>query len=181
MIINSKKEVKMKQEKHLKFRPKKTLYPKAIQSNLKKKAIKKIKSKFLPNNKIIKIILIGSIIKNTFGRYELPGFRGSLYSDFDFIIFVKDNYKIPKWLRKEPTGKPFPDNKLNLAYRNKRFIDKKYDVEIFFIREKEMNNKRIQKLGEKAGIPMTKKSKHKHLFIYNNSYSNRRKNRKYLE
>ncbi len=29
-----------------------------------------------------------------------------------------------------------------------------------------MNNKKIQKLGEKAGIPMTKKSKHKHLVVY---------------
>lgn len=109
---------------------------------------------------------MGSVIKNTFGRYEPPGFRGSLYSDFDFIIFVKENYKIPKWLRKEPTAKPFPDNKLNLAYRNKRFIDRKYDVEVFFIREKNMNNKKIQKLGEKASIPMTKKSKHKFLVIY---------------
>ncbi len=56
----------MEREKHLKSRPKITPYPKTIQSNLKKKAIKKIKSKFLPNNKIIKIILIGNIIKNTF-------------------------------------------------------------------------------------------------------------------
>ena len=156
----------MKQEKHLKYRPKKTLYSKEIQIKLKKKAIEKIKSKFLPNNKIIKIILIGSILKNAFGKYESPGFRGSLYSDFDFIIHVKDSYKIPKWLRKEPTGKPFPDNKLNLAYRNKKFIDKKYDVEVFFIREKSINNKKIQRLGEMAGIPMTKKSKHKNLIVY---------------
>lgn len=157
----------MKPESHLKTRPKKTLYPKAIQSNLKKKVIKKIKSKFLPDNKIIKIILMGSVIKNTFGEYEPPGFRGSLYSDFDFIVFVKDDYKIPKWLNKEPSAKPFPDGKLNLAYRNKGFIDRKYDVEVFFIREKDMNNKKIQKLGKRAGIPMTKKSKHKHLVIYN--------------
>ena len=156
----------MKPESHLKTRPKKTLYSKVIQSNLKKKAIEKIKSKFLPDNRIIKIILIGSIIKNTFGRYEPPGFRGSLYSDFDFIIFVEDDYEIPKWLRKEPTAKPFPDNKLNLAYRNKRFIDRKYDAEVFFIRKKDMNNEKIQKLGELVGIPMTKKSKHKHLVVY---------------
>ena len=65
-----------------------------------------------------------------------------------------------------PTAKPFPNNKLNLAYRNKRFIDRKYDVEVFFIREKNMNDKKIQKLGEKAGIPMTKNSRHKHLIIY---------------
>tara|TARA_Y100000034_G_C6709057_1_gene313099 strand:+ start:198 stop:671 length:474 start_codon:yes stop_codon:yes gene_type:complete len=155
-------------EAHLKSRPKKTPYDKITQSILLKKAINKIKLKFLPNKNIIKIILIGSSVKNSFGKYDPPGFRNSLYSDFDFIIFVKDNYKIPKWLKKEPTGKPFPDDKLNLAYRNKKFIDKKYDVEIFFIREKEMNNKEIQKLGEKAGIPMSKKTKHKNLIIYKN-------------
>jgi hypothetical protein len=154
-------------EKYLKERPKKIIYSKAIQLSLKKKAIKKVKSKFLPDNKIIKIILIGSIVKKTFGKYMPPGFRGSLYSDFDFIIFVKDNYKIPKWLRKEPTGKPFSDNKLNLAYRNKKFIEKKYDVEIFFIREKNMNSKKIQKLGERAGIPMLKNTKHKYIILYN--------------
>jgi len=156
----------MKQEKYLRSRPKKTFYSKSVQSNLRGKAIKKIKSRFLPNNRIIKIILIGSIIKNTFGEYEPPGFRGSLYSDFDFIIFVKDDYKIPKGLRKEPTGKPFSDSKLNLAYRNKKFIDKKYDLEVFFIRENNMNNKVIQRAGEKAGISMTKKSRHKYLTVY---------------
>jgi len=78
--------------KHLKNRPKKIAYSKALQKKLKKKAINKIKSKFLPNKKIIKIIIIGSIVKNNFGEYALPGFRGSLYSDFDFIIFVQDNY-----------------------------------------------------------------------------------------
>lgn len=150
----------------LKLRPKNTPYTLTKQKTLRNKSIKKIKSKFLPNNKIIKIILIGSSVKNTFGRYEKLGFRGSLYSDFDFIIFVEDNYKIPKWLKKEPTGKPFPYDKLNLAYRNKKFIDNKYDVEVFFIRKKTMIGKRFQKLGEKAGIPMTKNSKHKHLVIH---------------
>lgn len=153
-------------EKHLRNRPKKIIYPKAIQLKLRNKVIWKIKSKFLPNKKIIKIILIGSILKNGFGKYKAPGFRGSLYSDFDFIVFVQDDYKIPKWLRKEKEGKPFPDNKLNLAYRNKKFLDKKYDVEVFFIKEANMKNKRIQKLGEKAGIPMINKSKHKYLVVY---------------
>ena len=153
-------------EDYLKSRPNKNVYPIEIQDSLRDKAIEKIKSKLLPNKKIIRIILIGSSLKNYFGEYEPPGFRGSLYSDFDFIVFVEDDYKIPTWLNKEPSGKPFPQNELNLAYRNKKFIDKKYDVEIFFIKRKNMNNKQIQKLGETAGIPMTNKSKHKHLVVY---------------
>ncbi|MFA5992073.1 MAG: hypothetical protein WC796_00010 [Candidatus Pacearchaeota archaeon] len=156
-------------EDHLKKRPKKDIFSKKIVKSLRTKAIKKLKSKFLPDANIIKIVLIGSSVKNCFGRYKSPGFRGSLYSDFDFIIFVKDNYKIPKWLRKEPTGRPFPNNRLNLAYRNKRFIDRKYDLEVFFIREKVMNNKKIQKLGEKVGIPMVKSTKHKQQIIFESS------------
>ncbi|MAH51694.1 hypothetical protein CMI37_38105 [Candidatus Pacearchaeota archaeon] len=156
----------MKTEKHLESRPKKTFFSPRTIKRLKDKAAERIKEKFLPNNKIIKIVLIGGSVKNSFGKYDSPGFRGSLYSDFDFIIFVKDNYKIPKWLKKEPMGKPFPDDKLNLAYRNKKFIDKKYDIEVFFIKEKNIKNKKIQKLGEMVGIPMTKKSRHKNWIIY---------------
>ncbi|MBU2638922.1 MAG: hypothetical protein KJ955_08155 [Nanoarchaeota archaeon] len=153
-------------EEHLKKRPKKKVFSKRIIDSLRNQAINKLKAKFLPNNKIIKIVLIGSSLKNTFGAYEPPGFRGSLFSDFDFIIFIEDDYKIPKWLDKEPTGKPFPNDKLNLAYRKKRFIKDRYDIEVFFIRKKNMNNSNIKKLGELAGIPMTLKSKHKYLLIH---------------
>jgi len=151
---------------YLKKRPQKTVFQKKEIKSLKNKAIKKIKLKLLPNKKIIKIILLGSSIENSFGEYEPPGFRGSLFSDFDFIVFVEDDYKIPKWFKKEPEGKPFPYDKLNLAYRNKNFIENKYDVEVFFIRRKSMNDPKIKKLGELAGIPMNSNSKHKYLSVY---------------
>jgi hypothetical protein len=153
-------------EKHLEIRPKKKPFKLDIQNSLRDRAIEKVKSKLLPNEKIIKIVLIGSSLKSSFGEYELPGFRGSIYSDFDFIVFVEDDYEIPAWLNKEPDGKPFQKDELNLSYRNKKFVDNKYDVEIFFIKRKNMNNQQIQKWGEKAGIPMTSKSKHKYLVVY---------------
>tara|TARA_Y100000034_G_C6867783_1_gene395731 strand:- start:367 stop:846 length:480 start_codon:yes stop_codon:yes gene_type:complete len=153
-------------EQYLKSRPKKKPFTIKVQERLRNEAIDKLKLKLLPNDKIIKILLIGGSVKGTFGQYADPGFRGSLYSDFDFIVFVEEDYKIPKWLKKEPTGKPFPDDKLNLAYRDKKFIDNKYDVEIFFIRRKNMEDVKIQKLGEMAGIPMTENSKHKKLVVY---------------
>ncbi len=153
-------------ENHFKTRPSKKIYPPGLQKTLRNKAIEIIKSKFLPDNQIIKIILIGSSVKGEFGEYDPPGFRGSLYSDFDFIVFVKDDYIIPGWLIKEPEGKPFPDDKLNLAYREKNFVDDKYDAEIFFIREKNAININIRALGEKAGIPMTNKTKHKYIVVY---------------
>ncbi len=73
---------------------------------------------------------------------------------------------IPKWLDREPYGKPFSDDKMNLAYRNKKFIENKYDIVVFFIKKSNMQNPKIQELGELAGIPMTRNSKYKHLIIH---------------
>lgn len=153
-------------EAHLKKRPQKKVFQKEKIDSLRNQAIEKIKSKLLPNEKIIKIILIGSSVKNSFGEYGPPGFRGSLFSDFDFIVFVEDDFEIPEWLDRETDGKPFPDDSMNLAYRNKKFIEDKYDVEVFFIRESNSQDSKIQELGELAGIPMTSDSKHKHLIVY---------------
>jgi len=153
-------------KEYMKKRPQKKVFQVKEIKRLRNQAIEKIKIKLLPDEKIIKIILIGSSVENNFGEYEPPGFRGSLFSDFDFIVFVEDNYQIPKWLDKEPDGKPFPDDNMNLAYRNKRLVENKYDIEVFFIRESNMQNSKIQELGELAGIPMTSDTKHKHLRIY---------------
>ncbi|MCK5476522.1 MAG: hypothetical protein KAI55_01230 [Candidatus Aenigmarchaeota archaeon] len=153
-------------EEYLKKRPQKKVFQKEEIDSLRNQAIDKIKSKLLPDIKIIKIILIGSSIKNSFGEYQPPGFRGSLFSDFDFIVFVEDDYTIPQWLDREPDGKPFADDSINLAYRNKKFIEDKYDIEIFFIRKSNMQDSKIQELGEFAGIPMSTDSKHKYWIIY---------------
>lgn len=153
-------------EEHLKKRPHKMVFQKEEIDRPRNQAVEKIKSKFLPDKKIIKIILIGSSIKDSFGEYDPPGFRGSLFSDFDFIIFVEDDFEIPKWLDRELDGKPFPDDSLNLAYRNKKFIDEKYDVEIFFLRRTNFENPIVQKQGELAGIPMTSDTTHKNLVVY---------------
>jgi len=153
-------------EKYLRKRPRKRVFPKEKIDSLRNQAIDKIKSRLLPDNKIIKIVLIGSSVKNSFGEYEPPGFRGSLFSDFDFIVFVDDNYEIPRWLDREPDGKPFPEDSMNLSYRNKRFIEDKYDFEVFFIRKSNIQDSKIQELGELAGIPMTSDTKNKHSVIY---------------
>lgn len=153
-------------EEHLKKRPQKKVFQKEKIDCLRNQAIDKIKARLLPDEKIIKITLMGSSVKNTFGEYEPPGFRDSLFSDFDFIIFVEDNYKIPPWLDRKSDGKPFPEDIMNLAYRNKKFIENKYDVEVFFIRKSNMQDSKILELGELAGIPMTSKSKHKHFIVY---------------
>lgn len=60
---------------------------------------------------------------------------------------------------------------INLTYRNKDFIDDTYDVEIFFVRRKNMYDKKIQVEGELAGIPMTTESKNKYMLIYSKAVS----------
>lgn len=147
--------------------PKKNFPPKEVE-RLREKAIKEIKSRLLPDDKILKIILIGSSLKDSFGQYDPPGFRGSLYSDFDFIVWVEDDYRIPDWLEPEPDGRPFDEDELNLAFRQKKMIDNKYDVEIFFVRRSSLDDSKIQEMGEQAGIPMTNKSKNSHLMVYSN-------------
>lgn len=153
-------------EEYSKNRPHKRVISKKEIELLRNKAIDEIKSRLLPDDQIVKIVLIGSSIKNSFGAYDPPGFRGSLYSDFDFIVFVEDGYEIPKWLKREPDGKPFSDNSINLAFRNKKVIDDKYDVEIFFLRRSSFSDMTIQEEGELAGIPMTSNTKQKNLVVY---------------
>lgn len=153
-------------ESHLATRPSKTIYPEAEQRRLRDEAVEQIKGFLLPDDGIEKILLIGSSVKGTFGEYEAPGFRGSLYSDFDFIVFVSDDYQIPKTLQREPDGKPFPDDSLNLAYRLPRFLEHKYDAEVFFLRDGVLQNPEIKILGETAGIPMNEQSKHPYLQVY---------------
>jgi len=152
-------------EEHLKSRPNKTPFSNEEQIRLRDLAVSKIKELLLPDDKVLKIVLIGSSVKGHFGEYEPPGFRGSLFSDFDFIIFVSDDYQIPSWLDREPDGKPFADDALNLAYRSKNFVEDKYDAEVFFVRESSAKDPETCKHGEEAGIPMTKESKHPHLVV----------------
>jgi predicted nucleotidyltransferase len=149
----------------LKERPRKNSFPSEVQISLREKAINEIKSKLLPDDKIIKIILIGSSVKGSFGEYESSGFRGSMFSDFDFIVFVEDEYVIPEFLEKEPEGRPFPESKLNLAYKIRNLVEG-YDGEVFFIRRKTRDDPKIQELEEHAGIPMTRNSKHKKLLVH---------------
>jgi hypothetical protein len=155
-------------EAHLTIRPLKRYFTAGVQSEIRDKAVIKVRATFLPNSQIEKILVIGSSVKGTFGQYEEPGFRGSLFSDFDFIFIVSDDYQIPTWLDIEPDGKPFPDENLNLAYRNKKFIDDKFDCEFFFIRKSSLKIPNFNELAEKAGIPITENSSIKHLVIYQN-------------
>lgn len=153
-------------EKHLVARPPKTSFPIDEQIRLRDLAIDGIKELLLPDEGIWKILLIGSSVKGSFGQYQPPGFRGSLYSDFDFIVYVRDGYVIPSMLKHEPDGKPFSNDKLNLAYRYPRFVENMYDAEIFFIRNSSLSSAPIREEGEQAGIPMSGGSKNPCVIVF---------------
>lgn len=122
----------------------------------------------LPDEKVLKIYLIGSSIKGDFGEYKPPGFRGSLYSDFDFIVFVEDDFIIPEHMDRESDARPFPDNDLNLAYRIRRFVAGTYDAEVFFVQRSTMNNAAIAALAEAEGceIPFSEQSRWPFVVVY---------------
>jgi predicted nucleotidyltransferase len=154
-------------EPHLVSRPIKMPFDPQEQGRLRDLAIRKIKEMFLPDEDIVKIILIGSSVKGTFGKYEPPGFRGSLFSDFDFIIFVRNGYHIPNSLKGEPDGRLFQDEKLDLAYRKGKVVEGIFDFEIFFVRESAMNDPDIIERGEAAGIPMRESTtQNKFVIVY---------------
>jgi hypothetical protein len=153
-------------EPHLQSRPKKTPLSIDEQERIRAIAIEKIQALLLPNEGVKKIVLIGSSVKGVFGSYEAPGFRGSPFSDFDFIVFVNNTYKIPSFLEREPNGKPFEDEGLNLAYRIKHFVNDTYDAEVFFIREASLKQDNVCEFAEQAGIPMDEQSKNPFITVY---------------
>jgi predicted nucleotidyltransferase len=153
-------------EIHLTTRPPKTPFPVEEQVRLRELAINQIKKLLLPNAGIRQIVLIGSSVKGSFGQYQPTGFRGSIYSDFDYIVYITDGYVIPAGLNREPNGKPFSKDKLNLAYRIKNFVEEKYDAEIFFVRHRSLRNPSICEEGERAGIPMSVNSPHPNIVVF---------------
>ncbi len=144
----------------------KTPYALEEQLRLRALAIEKIKQVMLPDVGITKILLIGSSVKGNFGEYSPPGFRGSLYSDFDFIVYVTDDYIIPSTVTREPRARPFEKHELNEAYRIEIFIEDKYGAEVFFVRAATLADAIVCAEGEMAGIPMTEETNNPFITVY---------------
>jgi len=56
--------------------------------------------------------------------------------------------------------------RLKLCYKNKKFIENNYSLEILFIWKTLMQDKKIQRSVELIGIPITQKINHRFLLIY---------------
>jgi predicted nucleotidyltransferase len=104
---------------YMEERPRKNFFSKSEKRKIFKKAKKFVLKDLLPNSKINRIIIFGSLVRGTFGKYEKP-FKHRLYSDVDFLILVENDFKIPKkW-------KPYFSCKLYDVFNRKK-LDKKYE------------------------------------------------------
>ena len=90
----------------MKERPKKIVLSKSEQKKIFEKVKKFVLKDLLPNPKINKILMFGSLVKGTFGKYEKP-FKKRIYSDVDILLFVEDDFKVPKHWKEHFIGKIF--------------------------------------------------------------------------
>lgn len=148
-------------EEYMKERPPKTILPKLEQKKISKRVKRFVLNDLLPNPKINKIIMLGSLVKGTFGRYDKP-FKNRIYSDVDFLLLVENNFKIPKLWKKHYMGKMY-------QVYNRTKLGGKILIQYAVCRKNSYQNKKHQTEAEEWGIPLLLgKSKHKFKVIYEN-------------
>ncbi len=143
----------------MKERPKKIVLSKSEQKKIFEKVKKFVLKDLLPNPKINKILMFGSLVKGTFGKYEKP-FKKRIYSDVDILLFVEDDFKVPKHWKEHFIGKIF-------QVYNRIKLDKKILIQYLVCKRSNYQNKKYQKIAENWGVPfLLKKSKHKYIVLY---------------
>ncbi|MBD3156004.1 MAG: hypothetical protein GF368_05115 [Candidatus Aenigmarchaeota archaeon] len=143
----------------MKERPKKTIFSKFRQEAILKKTKKFVLEDLLPNPKINKIILFGSLVEGNFGEYERP-FKNRRYSDVDVLLIVEDDFEVP-----EEWGEHFHCDIYDVY--NSHMMDEEILVQYIVCRKNSYQNKEHQKESEKWGVPLSlEKSKHKNIIIH---------------
>ena len=146
-------------EEYMKERPPKTILSKSEQKKIFEKVKKFVLKDLLPNPKINKIILFGSLIKETFGRYEKP-FKGRIYSDVDVLLLVENSFEVPNTWKKHFMGKIY-------QVYNRTKLDNEILIQYIVCKKEFYQNKKYQNIAEKWGVPLLlDKSKHKYVIIY---------------
>lgn len=146
-------------EDYMKDRPKKNVFPKSEQREILKRAKEFVLGDLLPNPKINKIILFGSLIEGKFGEYGKP-YKDRKYSDVDVLLFVEEDFEVP-----DDWGEHFHCDMYDVY--NARMMDGKILVQYMVCRKSSYQNKEYQKESEKWGVPLSlEKSKHRYIVIY---------------
>ena len=143
----------------MKERPKKIILSKNKQKTIFEKAKAFVMKDLLPNPKINKIIVFGSIAKGTYGRYIKP-YKHRSYSDVDFLVFVENEFNAPKTWNIHYSGKLY-------SVYNRIKLEHRILIQYMICKKKSYSNKNNQKEAEKWGAPLAlEKSKNKHFIIY---------------
>ena len=145
-------------EDYMKERPKKTVFPESRQKKILEKAKKFVLVDLLPNPKINKIVLFGSLVEGKFGEYEKP-FKDRKYSDVDVLLMVEENFEVPnQW------GEHFHCEMYDVY--NAHMMDEIL-VQYMVCRKSQYQNEKYQEESEKWGVPLSlDESKHKNMVIY---------------
>ena len=142
----------------MKERPEREAFPKDLQKRIIKKAKEYVLSDLIPNHKINKILLFGSLAKGEFGKYK-GSFRGRIFSDINILIFAEDDFSVPKQWRINYRGAIY--NVYNIGKLDGFLIQ--YTV----CTRSSYENEENQKEAEEWGIPISyKKSKNKYIVFY---------------
>jgi predicted nucleotidyltransferase len=149
-------------EEHIKERPKKSILPEDEQKEILEKVKEFVLDDLLPNPKINKIILFGSLVKGTFGKYEKT-YKNRIYSDIDILVMVEDDFEVQdEWKSHFSCG-------LYDVY-NVHELDGKIPIQYLVCTKKSYEKEENQEEAEKWGVPLLlNKSKHNYIILYENS------------
>lgn len=145
-------------EDYMKERPRKTILSKTEQNKILGQVKDFVLKDLLPDKKINRILLFGSLAKGTFGRYE-SAYKSRTYSDIDILLFVDDDFKVhKKW-------KSHFECRLYNVY-NIRKLENKILIQYMVCRKSSYQNKEHQKEADNWGVPLLSESKHKYIVLY---------------
>ncbi len=143
----------------MKERPRKTIFSKPDQKKIFEEIKNFVLNDLLPNPKINKIIMFGSLVKGIFGKYDKP-FKHRMYSDVDILLLVENNFIIPKKWKLHFSCELY--DVFNIAKLGKKFL-----IQYMVCKKKSYQNKKHQKEAEKWGIPLLlTKGRNKYIVLY---------------
>jgi predicted nucleotidyltransferase len=146
--------------------PEKRPLPLKKQEEIREKATSFVVHSLLPNKKISKIFLFGSLARREFGKYEKP-FRGRSYSDIDIMVITNDGFKPNKKWKVWLNGKYY--DIYNVTYLDFELEDKVL-LQYAVVKDRTLGIEEARKEGEKWGVPLLlSESSHPTRLIYSSS------------
>ncbi len=144
-------------------KPPKKIYPVEEQRRILDAATVYIRGRLLPDSRVDKILIDGSLASWQFGEYDRPlpeKYGSGRHSDIDCVAIVDEGYAPnPEW--KEVARRLFWE-----VYEL-GVLEGKYPVQCLFVKKSALQNKEAVEQGEAYGVPMKlESSKNQYVLIY---------------